>query len=337
MRVKSIVYSFALVMGVLLSGCGSSDSEGEVRLSTQQMLDKGDFEGVISTLGEENLTTDQNILLGMAYLGKSGATLTNIITLLDESSAENGDEFSTFVTKLKDKRGDTALPDLSKSKEFFLKALGDATCGNSNLTTSQKDICTFAGLSDTTKSALTVSYLVEELDTFTTDESDDKLTASTCAMAYAFDGTADDACSGFTEGEDVTFEESQKTYTELTVTVTVNSNSEDYAFLLTDTTPQATAVTDGFCSNTDFSTRQEASQDGLFPCPVVTTPDETEITAMDTLVDTLNNGLDSIQAEDGSDLADQIQKIKDDITNTDNSTELITEQDIINYLNDQNK
>jgi len=334
MRGKNIVYSTALVMGLLLSGCGSSDSEGESRLSTQQMLDKGDFEGVIASLegSTQTLTTDQNILLGMAYLGKSGATLTNIITLLDESG-DSTNQFATFVTKLSDKGEKTALPDLSKSKEFFIKALGNIDCNNEDdtLTTSQKDICTFAGLSDTTKSALTVSYLLDKdkIDTFDSDtESDDKLTASTCAMAYAFDRTRDDDCIPFVEGSTVIFTQSQKTYRELTVTV----NSEDYEFLLTDTAPQATVVTDGFCSNNDFTTRQDLSKDELFSCPVVTSPDEEEITAMDTLVETLNNGLDSIQAEEGSELADDIEEIRAEIAT--NGT--IDEEDIIDYLNRQN-
>ena len=329
--VKKILISSLCSAMILLSGCG--DSEGEERLSIQQMLDDGNYVGVISALESSADSDDDYMALGAAYMGKAGLSLANIVTAVASESDSGGSGFALFVESIAEQSTLTALVDLGKSASFYKEVVGNAcTTPSLNLSDSQKDICLFIGLGATTKAAVAIDSLIGDISTFGDGVgSDDKLTASACAMQYAFNGSTGVGCS-IVENTDVNFTTINKVYKELTVTV----NFTGYDYLMNSTTPKQTVLTDGYCTNTDFSTRVDTydSTTAPYACPVNEDPLAEELTTAGVLVDILNEGIDSIGAAVTEDIQADINEFREEITGSVSGT--VTEQNIIDYLNDQN-
>ena len=356
---------------LLFSGC--SDNEAETQLETQQMLDDGDYQGVITKLANEPSTIDNNMALGAAYMGRSGIALSDIMKIMLDSGDGGDDAFATFAEGINDKKSPTALKDLKNSSKHYNLATG-GVCDDedANLTNSQQDVCMNAGLSDTVSAVVTISYLGDVgslLGSSTTDENgtvvvNDELTASSCAMDYAFNGFSSNAECTAVEDGNVTFE-NNATYT--TLIITMDSNNT-YDYLLTApasadgnvTYFRQTALTDGYCADIDndsivefpttrldinVSERQTMTLpltvDGnnVYICPVNQDAPEEELTAAELMVDVLNGGLDSITAATGGDaeMATQIEDFKAELqADNPDANGTITVEDIISYLNTQN-
>ncbi|CAI6144025.1 MAG: hypothetical protein SPLUMA1_SPLUMAMAG1_01542 [uncultured Sulfurimonas sp.] len=108
--------SALLRLVLVFSGCGSSDNEGESRLATQQMLDDGDYTGVIEKL-EPTATTDEEYLaLASAYMGKAGYSLLEII------SAITSDD--DLVFSLASSSSFSSTLDFNKAVENFKNVVG---------------------------------------------------------------------------------------------------------------------------------------------------------------------------------------------------------------------
>ncbi len=333
--IKKILTASLFSAMILLSGCG--DSEGEERLAIQQMLDDGDYVGVISAVEPTADSSEDYIALGAAYMGKAGLSLTDILTALAAASDNGGDSFAEFVSSVANSSTSTALTDLGMSGDYYKKVVAGACTDNFlTLSDSQKDICLFIGLGATTKATVAINHLVGDISTFTDNTKiDDKLTASACAMQYAFDGRSNSnvnaACTNFIEEvPDVNFTVINKVYTPLAITVDGN----EYYHLMTSI--NQTVLTKGYCTRDDFSTRVDTYDAALAPyaCPINEDPSAVDLTVATVLVNVLNEGMDSIGAALSEEIQADIDEFKTEITGDVNGT--ITEQNIIDYLNTQN-
>ncbi len=115
--IKRILTISLLSVMLLLSGCG--DSEGEDRLETQQMLDDGDFSGVISKVESKSVKDNKDYLvLAAAYMGKAGLSLPDIVNIV-ASSDDEGDEFYNLINKFYNRSSYTALSDIEKSGNYY--------------------------------------------------------------------------------------------------------------------------------------------------------------------------------------------------------------------------
>lgn len=337
MMLKNIIISSLAAFTLLMSGCG--DSEGESKLKTQQMLDNGDFQGVINKLESSANSNSDYILLASAYMGKSGLTLTNLISTIADSSGDSSSSsgFAGFATALSSSTSSTAITDLRAAIDYYKKVVNDTCVNNANITSSQRNICLYIGLASTGSAAATIELLTGSIASFGTGLRDPKLTASVCAMQYASGTTVSTDCNVSSFGADVTFTQSQKIYTPFTITVA----SVPFEYLKSDT--NKSVLTQDYCSLTDFATRQATKDAGYFVCPVneTTGPD---LTTASVLVDVLNNGLDATASAANSDVQGDLDQFKCEIlggtyngnTCTVSTSTDITESDITIYLSAQN-
>ena len=344
---KKIVISSLLGLSLVLTGCGSSDSEGESRLETQQMLDNEDYLGVIAKLEASASSLDDYIALGAAYMGKAGLSLGDIITSLASASDTNADNsFAGFVTSLSSSSSSTALSDLDTATTYYQRVVNSAcTDVNATLSDSQKDICLYIGLASTSSAAVTIDLIAGDVSTFGTGTEDEKLKASTCALNYAFDRNSTDC--DVTQNADVNFTIINKIYSPLVVTVDndVDVPKTKYYYLMNDA--NQTVLTKDYCTATDFATRTETFVTGspkYYACPINETPNAEELTTAGVLVDVLNNGIDSIGGASSDETQSDIDEFKCELLGgtydgSNCSVSLdgnVSEQSIIDYLNNQN-
>jgi len=342
---KKVIFTSLLGLSVLVVGCGSSDSEGESRLETQQMLDNQDYDGVIVKLKSSARSLDDYVALGSAYMGRAGMSLSDIVSSIAIAN-DNGSNstFAGFVSSLSASSSATALSDLDTATAYFEKVVNQA-CLDTNKTSlsdAQKNLCLYIGLSQTSSAAVTIDLLADDVETFGTDTKDEKLSASTCAMSYAFN--RDSGNCSVSESANVNFTITNMNYTPLVVTV--NSDTDipktEYHYLMNDA--NRSVLTKGYCTTTDFATRTETFVAGLYACPINETPDAKELTSAGVLVDVLNNGTDSISGSGSDETQGDVDEFKCEIlggTYSNNTCSVslnnkVSESDVITYLNDQN-
>ena len=343
---KVIVLALLVSTAAIFTGCG--DSEGESRLETQQMLDQGNYTGVISKLeGHANSNADY-IALGAAYMGKAGFSLADIVSAIS-SSNEDDDAFAGFVKSIADESNPHAISDLDTSTNYYQKVvLNRCLDTNTSLSDSEKDVCLYIGLAHTTTAAVALDLIAADATTFGDGNgTDNKLTASTCAMQYALDGGSDtnvDGACSVTSDANVTFTTLEKTYAAFSVDVNMTS----YYYLMTEN--NQTVLTEGFCEATDFSTRVDehntSAVPSLYACPINEDKDADDITTAGVLVDVLNEGIGSIGGAATQDIQGDIDEFKCNILGGTydeyngclgaDITQDITQSDIITYINAEN-
>jgi hypothetical protein len=340
--IKKILTISFFTASLLLSGCGS-DSEGEDRLETQQSLDKAEFSKVIANLENSASTDEEYLALAAAYMGRAGLSLADLITVVSDSADSESDSFGAFISSVSDATKDSKTPllDLNKATLNYEKVTGVDGCnGDKVLSDLQKDICIFKGLAQTMGAATTISYITDDVgEVFNTDSesSDSKLDASTCAMQYALDGTVPEGCS-IVENGNLEFA-STNIYKD--IDVTLDGEIESFEYLLTTaTTISSTAITNGYCTTDSFETRvdEKPTTGAYHVCPITEDANTVEITTGSILADALNNGIDSIGVAADDDMKDDIDEFKTEVLDSSgkSSDETITEEDIVNYLNEQN-
>lgn len=344
--IKNILIGSLTAFTLLISGCGNG--EGESKLQTQQMLDDGDFQGVINKLESSANSNSDYILLASAYMGKSGLTLTNLISTISDSSgsSSNSSGFAGFATALSSTTSPTAITDLKAAVGYYKKvANGACSATNTAITDSQRNICLYIGLASTGSAASTIELLAGDISTFGVQgEIDPKLTASTCAMKYAYDRDISSIsnCS-VAENGNVTFVGSGKSYTLLDVNITNATTSvvTGFEYLMTDS--NTTALTKDYCTKESFATRQATQDAGYYACPVQETSG-VDITSAGVLVDVLNNGLDAVGSAVNADIQGDLDQFKCEIlsgTYSNSSCDVNTSvdiniSDITTYLSNQN-
>jgi len=339
---KTILMSGLLSSMLLLSGCGDDNNEGESRLETQQMLDNADFAGVISKLESTASTKDDYINLASAYMGKAGLTLTRIITSITSSDDTTDNGFSSFVKGISESSSPTAIADLGKANDFYRKVIGNTCDLNRTLSASERDVCLYVGLANTSRAAVTIDLISADITSFGIEgdgKEDYKLKASACALEFAFNGNIGTDCN-VTQDGNVTFTVLNRTYDK--INIDVNGTAEQFQYLIDN---NRTVLTKGYCSNTDFSTRTENTVNGYFVCPINESPSEEDVTTTGVLVEVLNGGLSALTGAASDDIKSDIDEFKCEVLggtyqNQDCNISLdtqIDEQSIIDYLNKENK
>jgi len=337
---KSMITTSLITLTLLMSGCGGNN-EGESVLETQKMLDDGDFTGVITKLEGSATSDDDYINLASAYMGRSGLTLTNLVTsILNANESTSGDiGFANFIKAIDSTSTSTALVDLRKASLSYKEVIGNGCDNTSLLSTSQKDICLFIGLANTGSAAVAVSTISEDLNSFGVGSgSDNKLQASVCAMTYSRDGSYDNTlCTLTAPDAPVTFTQISKTYTAFDFSV----GGENFKYLKND--GNQTVMTQDYCLSTDFATRTETLQAGYYACPINEVAGEEDLTTSGVLVEVLNNGLNAVSSAVNDDMQTDIDTFKCEVlggnfngTSCDKSGD-ISESDIVTYLNQQNQ
>lgn len=334
-------YSLSLMV-LLFSGCGGGSDEASCRFEVQQNLDTGNYAAVIAELSNENsacrgayLNNEFQIDLGAAYMGEAGLSLSDIIGLI---GVEDG-SFDTFVDGVSKKQTNTALASLGNAGAAFTIALNGTNCnGISLLSSSEKDICLYVGLTETIRATTTISYLLDniaalfnDLDLASQAVAKEEMKASMCALQFA---SQDTNCTDATaiSATDVNFtysDDSNRSFRDIKVVI----NGNDYYRLATaaSVTPGTTVVTEGYCAN-DFSNPSSVWTTGLYACPLNQDPSQEDLNISTLLVNTLNSGLDAVSGALSSDpvLQQDIIDYKNEINTDANDT--ISIEEIQAYL-----
>lgn len=350
----------AFLAALILSGCGSDDAEGECRYEAEYSIDKGDFDKAVDLLTndpacqgayESNITYAS--VLGAAYLGKSGLSVSEVAKTLITSSDENNPQpLSQFVSDVNQKRAGDALETLSIAKEA-LKSLYDG-CSGTDLSYDEKNLCLVSGLVSLTEATVTFGYLTDYVDTwlygtalqpagYTIAEANasgdangndipDDMDAAICGLEYAIEG----ACSATGVGlvvvqSGITFD-TNRSYSLLEIEV--SDNGPFYELIGNDRQGEPSLViTQGYCG-TDFSDYNDSYQDGLYPCPVIQRAEQEDLTVTDAVLSALNEGFEeALVLVDDADLSQSIRDARAEI-DTDGD-EVISRDELLEFLRRQ--
>ncbi len=338
---KNILKLLLLFILLTLIGCGDSDQEESSlqtsTLSTQEMLDNGDYNGVINSTENSAYSNEDYLNLATAYLGLSGLTIKNIIReiyLLDNDNENSFIELTSAITQ-STKSCKTPLENFDKSTQYYMKIMGDrcSQYATYRLTDSEKEICLSQGLSQIMQSVTAINYLTGDIANLLKENSkDSKLIASSCAMQYAFNGVSE--CPKPIKKEPLFFIETEKIYDR----IVVYAEKEEFQFLLADSpfvnNVKEVIMTNGYCTLDDFSTRiydkssPKYNSSTYYPCPV-------NLTVDDILVDSFNAGVGAVivGANTDTELIESVSKFKDEILNDTHSRDSdVKIENIVNYL-----
>lgn len=295
------------------------------------MIDKGNFAGAIDRL--ENDASCQSaysgneyrINLGVAYMGKAGLGVSDVIsTMATASDQGGGDTFGSFLDAVNEKTDNNTLSNLKKAKDEFVTYLGGVEC-NATTTYAQDDACLYIGLSDILKASTTFGYLTDNVQEWVTDANNTEMDASACALEYAVTGGCTNGGGVAVVDANITFD-SNRTYDEINVTVGADSY---YYLVALPTPPSSTVLTDGYCT-TSFVSCPDVNAT-CYACPVSQSAAEEDLNVTNLLVDALNSGFDSVSTLVDGDPALQadIDAFKAEVSGGGD----ITVNDIITYLN----
>ena len=306
----------AVTAMLLFSGC---ENEAEDRMMTQQMLDRGDFDGVISALEDKEVKTDEdNLKLASAYMDKAGFSATDLVTIV--TNTEDGAEtsFASFVTSVSKEKTPRTLDNLQKAIDYYTQ-LVDIEDG-ANLSRSRSytpdELDTnelFLGLAYIAKVATVLSYMG---DVTKLEESgiDGNLLASGCALAKVYAPTEmPDECASVSYSGSLMIND--HLYEKMDVLLN-GGNGEVYHFLANSTKEHLIL--------TDYITNFNHTG---YPYPV---KDE-NLTVIGALLDTLNSAFDFILSAAPDDVKEDIVSYRDEINSDSDPKISVTE--LTNYLN----
>jgi len=335
--IKGILVSSILATTLIFSGC-DSDSEGVDRVTTQSMLDNGNYTGVISKLeSSSSLTSEQSMQLGSAYMGAAGLTLLDLTLMLnpDDSTtnpqpspslvgtyADGGsnDDYREFLKKLRENAAANpkVLEYLEKAIAAFNKVL-DKSDENTNAKL-------LAALSRAAKASTSITYLgnVEDL---IANGPDDEMFVSACAMVYVY------ANSKFSEADncvDVALASDNNTsdrFKEITVTVTGDSGNYT-ARRLTSLDGTDLILSDGYVDGDGNRTTDPAG--GLNSANPV---GDENLTIKSVILDDINSGFDALIDIAPDDVKGDITDFKNELDADKDGT--ITSDELADYLTKQ--
>ncbi|WP_297433329.1 hypothetical protein [Sulfurimonas sp.] len=356
---KKILSASLVAVAVMFSGCGNDNTT--CRIDIQKAIDEGRYDSAISDLQGKCATaytqSDLDMNLAAAYMGKSGYSVSDIADMLI-NSADNRDAFTSFLTSVEAKKRGNSLPLLSKANGYFLNAIqagGNASaiklCSMANLDAKDDsrltNACLYIGFNETIKAANTITYLTGNVDTLVNSidsksgDTPDDMRASLEALVWA-------TTSGYSDSNitatDINI--SGNPFTALNITYNENGATKVFYRLAKNSQQDAnntTIITDGYCDengsktactdieNSDGSINMsDSAAANCYACPVLIDKNTTMGIAQ-LLVDTINNGADTISAVAGNDdVASSIADFKEEITNSRDGN--VTIQNIIDYL-----
>ena len=355
-----------LTATMLLTGCG--EDSATCQIDVQTAIDKGEFDKAISKLeGECSDAFNENdrlYNLATAYMGKAGYSVSEIIKMTLDSADTEGDAFASFVDSIVKNKSDNSLELISKAKKAYLRSIDpnkkavvlmNQYCKNSNVSALNNsrvsNVCFYVGFNQLVLASVTMSYLSDNIKdalkaiSGTAGSVPDDMKATVDALAWA-------AGKPQPYPNNSNVNATPKTINGISyqhLVVDLNQSGKIYYRLADSAAPSsqsATIITNGYCdTNGDKTacadiekpdgsidtTKQQASS--CYACPVIVDGNATTITEM--LVNSLNDGVDSIVAlTDDEDIKQSVNDFKNEVTNN-NGTE-ITVDDIINYLNADN-
>lgn len=356
-------YLLALIPAtLLLNGC--NDAESEVcRYYVQNDLDTGNFESAIERLEDESCqdtypNKEYLVDLSSAYLGKSGLPLPVIIRAMIEDDSEDGESseevtFDSFVNEITDSAEPSVLSDLSKSRSALDEYLEQSSCTAINdITSSEETVCLITGFIDVLKTTMAIDALAGgDVAGWVNNESgmNPGMLRSSCALKYSYEHKNDDdfttPYNGCESGvsvdasDQVTFTSAsgiQKTYNQLTI-----SYAAEPEYFLESEELGSTVFTNNFC-RVDYTVCDTAETGVCYSCPL--SQDAVDLNIQDYLLDSLNNGFDSIESvitsgdDEESDIQEAIDDFKKEIKSEGcedlaEDENCFTMDDIVDYLN----
>lgn len=345
--IKKMIVASMVTVALIFSGCGS-DGDGESQLETQQMLDDKDYVGVIAKLESRASTNSDYLALAAAYMGKAGFSLASILGIV-ATSAESNDAstFATFIENTQSVSNSQSLQDLNSAVLYYKKVVANR-CLDRGVTLSgaEENICLYVGLSKVSQTAVAVGYIAGDVNVLNDSlRSDNKLTASTCAMQYALDpnSVSNSTCTLSAESN-LTFTQSNMRYGNITITV---DNNQTFEYLITPSgiaNNRSIALTSGLCTLTDFSTRvsqTDITNEAYHVCPLDEENRASPTTTGSILVQALNEGTDSIVAAVSDDIRNDVEQFKHDVLEANgrgsDTNTTIAVADIIKYFELKNQ
>ncbi len=350
---KKILVSSVVATLLIFSGCGT-DSEGEQRLSTQHMLDKGDYTGVINTLESKiNKSDGENFKLASAYMGVAGLSFVDIITMMgdieeeedhneviylgpslvdynnsnDDNDENDNNSFAQFAEKIKENAEKTpkVLENLQKAIEAY-KRIREGKPSNEKYT----NVSLFLGLSYIAKATTALSHLGDigaMIEENPSESETNELLAYGCAITSVYGNKYDqETCSSVTSSEVFNIENINGniiTYGSVEITMPDGSVVQK----LTNSDRDEVILTSGYC---DVSNNKSSSYvDGYYPCPV----GDGTLVISDVLEETINEGFEVIIDVAPDDVKEDIVEYKEEIGVDD--TGRITIYNIVDYINKQ--
>ena len=319
--INKILTVSAITAMLLFSGC---ENDAQSRMATQQMLDSGDYNGVISILEPKDVKTDDdNLKLASAYMDKAGFSITDLVSIIASSEDETDSSFASFVTSVKDDKTSDTLDDLQSAIYYYgeivdvEKYVNASPSRADSLNENEEDIALdtnelFLGLAYITKVATVLSYM-GDVSKLEESGQDANILASGCAMAKVYTPSLEleKECAFVNYTDQIIIDNT--TYTPIEVILSNGLGS--YNLLATEDESQLVL--------TDYTT----ICNDLYPCPV---KDES-LTVLSALLDTLNSALNFIEDAAPEDVKKDIKSYRDEL-NIDSNPE-ISVTELTTYLN----
>ncbi len=357
---KKIISASLVIGAVMFSGCGNEDTN--CRIDVQKAIDEGRYDNAIADLqgkcSNAFTSSDLNMNLASAYMGKSGYSVSDIADMLINSDDDGGDAFSSFLTSVDSKRKPDSLPLLTEANQYFTNAIArngitkaSIICTGSNLDllndSRVTNACLYIGFNATIKAASTITYLTRDVDNLV-DSINNNSNATPYDMRASLDALAWSIDASYTPKSDTSISANDVNisgYPFASVEVTYSGTGTFYR-LAKSTTRDAnntTVITDGYCDATgdrDACAGIENSDGTVdlanplatscYACPVVMDVNNT-LGVAQLLVDTLNGGSDTIGAvSNDEDITKSIKDFKKEITGSEDGN--VTIDNIIEYL-----
>ena len=319
--ISKILTVSAVTAMLLFSGC---DNDAEERMTTQQKLDSGDYNEVISILEPKEVKTDDdNLKLASAYMDKAGFAVTDLISIMASTENETDTSFASFVTSVEESKTADTLDDLQSAINYYgeivdvAKYVNKAPSRADSLNDSEKNIAMdanelFIGLAYITKVATVLSYMgdVTKLEEAGQDAN---ILASGCALSKVYAPTQiPDECAAINYTSKIIIGDT--TYTPIEVILSNGLGS--YRLLATEDRTQLVL--------TDYKTNFENT---TYQMPV---KDE-NLTVLSALLDTLNGAFDFIPGAAPDDVKEDITNYRNEINSDSNPEISVTE--LTTYLN----
>ena len=318
---------------LLLSGCGSTDSTAENSMLAQQYLDDQEYAKASALIESQSTKTDSDyMMLSSAYMGQAGFSFSDVLKIIAKTgidstttnqapsykASSNGDndgyvKFLDEIEKVLD-GNEKALDFLQKAQDAIGKIVqeSDSSKLNKGLVLTMKASTAFTYLGDV--KALADSATVNE-------EVKNDFSAYGCAIAQVYAGRHASKCSSV-DVDTATISIGEKPYKKITVTI----NGVNY-YKVANAAGSEVMLTTGLCNDQNTSGCVKADDNTTFvPKPV----GSGEITIEQALIDTINDGFDTLINLAPDDTKDDVREYKTEIdTNNDGK---IDADEISNYI-----
>lgn len=323
--------SFFLTL-LVFTGC-NTDTTAEENLKSQQMLDDGDFEGVIDSLSSKSdRSARDNVTLGSAYMSAvdlSFSDLSLMISNIDSSNKatsrnlqrQDSDSYAEFANKIQEN-----VQKNPKVLEYLQNAIESFEAVDQNMTDENVDL--LLGTAQTAQATSVFSYL-GDMSKLLEYGVDYELLASSCAMYHTSLYSNVELMSNLTDDcvESRILETSSGDgYKELLVTL---SNGMNYKRLIT-LDAKSVILTDGYIGEDGNNTYN--SGNGLNLPYIV---EDVDFTIKEALVITLNDGFENLLLAAPEDIWDDIQSFRTEIDFDNDLT--ITSEELSAYIETQIK